>query len=45
MSDEPDAADGDAAASVLDTLTPAMECSSALAGELARLLLPARLFT
>jgi hypothetical protein len=43
--DRPDRTDENGLPSVLDVVTPALERSSALADELARLLLPARLFT
>ncbi|MPZ81071.1 MAG: hypothetical protein GEV28_12035 [Actinophytocola sp.] len=43
--DQPGRPDAESIPSVLDVLAPALERSSVLADELARLLLPARLFS
>lgn len=43
--ERPDRTEEESIPSVLDVVTPALERSSALADELAQLLLPARLFS
>jgi len=43
--EQPERGDAETIPSVLDVVTPALERSSALADELAQLLLPARLFS